>query len=202
MNGKKKVACICRVYIFVCNILWEFLRAAPLRITLFPESSQVTEGERLTLVCTISSGDTPLELRWTVMPSSWRTTISSSSVLTSSTFASRAGGRNSGVVRMIGSAGSEIGENERNGAFSVVNTDPYTSLLKIDKVTESHAGQYFCDASSAAGRIFRSHTLTVFGTRGVRLLCLIISFIEQPKICANFLYFFFQCIFFDKTMFV
>lgn len=52
---------------------------------------------------------------------------------------------------------------ENNGHFSVVNTDPYTSLLKIDKVNEFHTGEYFCDASSSAGRVFRSHNLTVFG---------------------------------------
>lgn len=142
----------------LCNVnnIGLLLRAAPLRITLFPESSQVMEGERLTLVCAISSGDTASELRWTMIPSSWKT----SALLTTGAGADR------DEMTMIGGAREQIGGNVKNsGSVSVVNTDRYTSLLKIDRVTGSHAGQYFCDASSPAGRIFRRHNLTVLGTR-------------------------------------
>lgn len=161
------------IFLYTIGLL---LGAAPLRITLFPESSQVVEGERLTLVCTISSGDTPVELRWTVIPHSWK----ASSSLLSSARGAKAGasgddyGRYSGSrseLKLIGSVREIVGNEKNSGSFSVLNTDPYNSLLKIDKVTESHTGQYYCDASSTAGRVFRSHNLTVFGTRSILFTC-------------------------------
>lgn len=143
-------------------------RAAPLRITLFPESSQVMEGERLTLVCTVSSGDTPLELRWSMIPSSWKTSTLLASSATGRA-ADNAGRRGSSatsgsVMGMIGSTGEIGGTDTKRGSFNVVNTDEYTSLLKIQNISIFDAGLYFCAASSAAGQIFRRHNLTVFGT--------------------------------------
>ncbi len=98
------------------------------------------EGERLTLVCTISSGDTPLELRWTMIPSSWKTSTLLASAETGRA-ADNAGRRGSSatsnsVMGMIGSTGVIKGTDPKSGSFNVVNTDPYTSLLKIDKVSE------------------------------------------------------------------
>jgi hypothetical protein len=64
-------------------------------------------------------------------------------------------------------SGESGASSSSTASFTVLNTDPFTSLLSIARVAEWHAGTYICNASSTVGHNLwarRSHRLTVLGT--------------------------------------
>lgn len=135
--------------------------SAPLRIAPFPENGKVVEGERLNLVCGLSSGDAPVEIQWTMVPTqshrhSAGHRFSSSLLKHTSEFPDQ-------EERKLRPS-SQLSPAEEPALFSVLNTDPFTSLLSIPRVMDRHAGLYVCNVSSAAaGTTLRSHDLTVLG---------------------------------------
>lgn len=130
------------------------------------------EGERLTLVCALSSGDAPLNINWNMVPSTlplhWHR--SSTEKHGADMKQGLADGRKLRLSTLQPLEGGTL------SLFSILNTDPFTSLLSISKVTERHAGRYICNASStSAGTTLRSHDLTVLGMRMWKQLVLIIT---------------------------
>ncbi|CAG7701335.1 unnamed protein product [Allacma fusca] len=107
---------------------------APLRIAPFPEKGRVVEEERVTLVCSLSSGLGTL--KWSKGPAGKHFTHEKNSP-------------------------EEKKATESAAPFNVLDTDGFTSLLSIASVKPSHAGVYTCTASDAISTVARSHELTV-----------------------------------------
>lgn len=133
-----------------CTNIW----VAPLRIAPFPESGQVLEGERMTLVCTLSSGE-PANIKWEFRPlkqQAWNK-ISTTKMAQFDEILSNSSSSNNGPL------------------YSVLKTDPFTSLLSIGKVEWGNMGKYICEAWSGTDdsrNVFRSYDLTVLGMKLIR----------------------------------
>jgi hypothetical protein len=127
---------------------------APLKIAPFPEKSSVVEGERLTLVCALTSGEQPLQINWYRFSQlHQKNHYNRPEILTTTT------------TEQDGSRQLLFGSSLEPPLFSVLNPDPFTSLLSIQSVTERHVGLYVCNASSPQETTKASQYLTVLGMK-------------------------------------
>ena len=105
----------------------------------FPKN--LTRGERLRVICTVTEGDLPLQVEW------WKDGL-------------QIGG---GHHDSSSAAGSVSIVKFASQGVQVRRIDEYTSLLAISFLETTHAGNYSCVASNSVASFSRSATLTIRG---------------------------------------
>ena len=121
----KNLRCFCPIEKDILSILT--LTVGPSNSS-FPSHESVSEGDRKTLTCTVSKGDTPLTLTW-----------------------------------LKNGQPLNLGDSVTNH-MTVMNLNPFNSVLSFEKVLEHHAAKYTCKASNLAASTELSFTLKVDGS--------------------------------------
>lgn len=126
------------------NILHISVRVRP-EIEPFSFPKSLHKGQRFTVLCSVTKGDPPVQIRWYkgtrllgVPPSSGSTSSAAS-----------LSGTDSSPTEMVG--------------ISTVQVSPYSSNLIFDSVRPEHRGNYTCEASNSDGTARHQATMIIHG---------------------------------------
>lgn len=126
------------------NVLHISVRVRP-EIEPFSFPKSLHEGQRFNVLCSVTKGDSPVQIRWY----KGARLLGVPPTASGSTSAASLSGSDSSPTELVG--------------ISTVHVTPYSSSLIFDSVRPEHRGNYTCEATNVAGTARQQATMIIHG---------------------------------------